>query len=719
MKRRDFLTGTIFAGTTGILLDACAPGGVEKAIPILIPEEDFIPGVEQWKPGTCFECPGGCGLLVRKIDGRIVKVDGNPVHPVSRGGSCARGQALPQSLYHPDRLATPLVRDGERGAGPWKEIAWEDALERLASSLAELREDDAGESLAFLTGALRGHRQKIVQRFLSVFGSSRHLVHEPFSDDALVEANRLSVGVEGFVSYDVANARYCVNFGAALIDGSRSPVRFSRAIAHMKQGRPGIRGKLVTVEPRLSMTGANADEWLPARPGSEAAVALGLAHVLLREELYDEAFVRERASQLEAFRELVLSRYSPEAVAEIADVPAGSIERIAREMAANRPAVVIAGDGAVSGANGLSTALAVSHLNALLGSFGQVGGIFFDPEPPFADWPPVPGAMAGTPEPLRGHLDALAETRVLLVSGTNPLYSLPPSSGLADAWARIPFIASFTSFMDETAEGADLILPESTPLERFDDDVPSGAGIPAASLSGPLLARSLYDTRSMPDVLIEVASRFEDLAPAFPWGSYEEALRAAWAGIQEVGSGSVVEPTLSGFWNKALEQGGWWDESYDRRAELRTSDGRYRFELAGLDTTGVESSSEEYPLRLVAHVSPALGDGRSAHLPHLQELGDPMTGVRWGSALEIASETAAEHGIHSGDSVEISSPHGSLRVPAHVSPTLRPDVVAMATGQGHTAYGRYASGRGASVFRLLDAGDAPAPVPVRIRKVGT
>ena len=114
MKRRDFLKSTVIAGAAGPLLDACAPG-VEKIIPILIDEEEFIPGVEEWLATTCYQCPGGCGLLARKIDGRLVKVEGNPSHPISRGGSCARGQALPQALYHPDRVRSPLLRVDERG----------------------------------------------------------------------------------------------------------------------------------------------------------------------------------------------------------------------------------------------------------------------------------------------------------------------------------------------------------------------------------------------------------------------------------------------------------------------------------------------------------------------------------------------------------------------------------------------------------------------------
>ncbi|MGH9337057.1 MAG: molybdopterin-dependent oxidoreductase, partial [Vicinamibacteria bacterium] len=132
MHRREFLSGSLFAATAGLALDACAPESY-GVIPILIPEEPFVPGEEAWLHSTCFECPAGCGLLVRKIDGRLVKVEGNAEDPASRGGVCARGQALPQAMYHPDRIREPLVRDGDRGRGKWNKASWDEALDRIAS----------------------------------------------------------------------------------------------------------------------------------------------------------------------------------------------------------------------------------------------------------------------------------------------------------------------------------------------------------------------------------------------------------------------------------------------------------------------------------------------------------------------------------------------------------------------------------------------------------
>lgn len=733
MKRREFLKTTVVAGGAGMLFDACTPLGSEQIIPILIPEERFIPGVEEFHSATCVECPGGCGLLARKIDGRLVKAEGNPAHPVSAGGSCARGQALPQAMYHPDRLRGPLVREGERGEGRWRDVSWDEAIGRIISELAPLREDGAVGKLAFLTGAARGHRLALMRRFMAVFGSARHWVHEPFGDEAVRRAHGLTTGVSSFFAYDLERANYLVTFGAGVLEGSRSPVRFGRGIGHLRRGRPGQRGKVVAVEPRLSLTAASADEWLPARPGSEAMVALGLAHLIIRDQLYDVAFVDERTSGFEAFRRRVMASFGPERVAEAAGVSSETLERLARELATNGPAIVLAGDAAVTGPNGLSTALAVTHLNALLGSFARAGGIFFDPAPPFAPWPDLPTDAGAAPDPeflvahLSGAADASANPHALLIAGTNPRHTLPRSAGVDEFLAGIPFVASFTSFLDETAHMADLILPEPTPFERFDDDVPSpGVGIPIATLSGPIFSRPLWDTVSMPDVLLRVAAGLgEDAAAAFPWTTFEDALRAAWLGLHEAGTGSITESSATRFWRAALESGGWWDAAYAPSAEFATTDRRYQFETGPLEGMRPDAMVPTAESTHVLHVYPsaALGDGRSAHLPFLQELSDPMTSVRWGSVVELSADSAAELGVARGDLVEVESAEGRVRARAHVTPGVRPEVVAVAAGQGHTQFGRYAQDRGINPFALLrvtpDPGlsEAALQTPVRVRKV--
>ena len=671
MDRREFLEGSVFAATVGLALDACAPDS-SQLIPILIPEEPFIPGEEIWTRSTCFECNSACGIEVRKIDGRLVKVEGNPEQPMSRGGLCPRGQAAPQAMYHPDRIRTPMVKQDD---GSWSELTWDEALERVASALGS----SDRTPFAFLTGALTGHRRTIVERFLKAFGSSDHILHEPFSTTTLERASTLATGHERLADPDLENAGYVVSFGAEMLEAGLSPVRFHRGLAELRQGRPGRRGKFVMVGPRLSLTAANADEWIPARGGDEIALALAIAHVLIRDG-------RNAASEpggsegFEAFRALV-EEVEPSATAE----------RLAQEMAEHGPTICLAGGSAVRSGTGLGLALAVSHLNALLGTNMKPAEA-----PPFAPWP----AIEGPEIKKRALTQALGSEppNVLFMVDTNPLYSLPAAFE-AETWlSSVSLRVSFSAFMDETTAAADLVLPESMSFERFEDAVPDGAPVPMATLAQPLLVRTLYDTRSMPDALLAIA-KSTGRADEFPWSSYEAALREAWAGLDTS-------------WSDALARGGFWS------AKRAGEPGRYRFETAAIR----ERSHPTPGLELHVYASNALGDGRSAHLPFLQELSDPITGIRWGSVIEISAARADELGIASGDLVELRSESGAIEAPAHVTPGLHPDMVAIAAGQGHTGYGRYSEGRGVNAFALLDpASDTDGPLlagtKVTVRKL--
>ncbi len=679
MDRREFLSGSVVAATAGLALDACAPESY-GIIPVLIPEEPFVPGEESWLASTCFECAAHCGIRVRKIDGRLVKVEGDPEDLSSRGGVCARGQALPQAMYHPDRFQGPLVREGEGGSGRFTKVSWEEAIDRVASELSRARDEGNAPWCGFVTGDARGHRLQMVDRFLAALGGGLRLRHVPFSHSPIRRAHQIATGLPSIFDFDMANAAYAVSFGAEVLESDRSPVRFARNLAEMRQGTPGRRGKLLMVGPRLSLTAANADEWIPARPGFELDLALAVSSILLERGLEDSGFAASRATGLEAFRHFALARARPSEVAERTGVPLKRIERLALELAAHRPAVAFAGEASIRSRRGVALALAVSHLNALLGGYSGDGLLrAVAPVPGFAD------EVLDSPS-----LDAVLASgrrlpRVLFVADSNPLYSLPPSFRLPEALSQT-FLVSFASFPDETALRADVVLPESMSFERFEDALPEVSRAPFARLSGPLLLRPIYDTRSMPDSLIALAHRLE-LKEAFPWNRYEEALREAWAPL--------------GSWDERLARGGFAGEAASVPLSFATSDRRYRFAIEPLEAALGEPVVSGRTLHI--YPSTAFGDGRSARLPYLQDLADPMTGVRWGSVIEIAESDARELGIRTGDRVEIAAGDRRVTAPAQVSPGIVPGVVALAAGQGHTASGRHAEGRGVNAYSLLEA----------------
>jgi anaerobic selenocysteine-containing dehydrogenase len=261
------------------------------------------------------------------------------------------------------------------------------------------------------------------------------------------------------------------------------------------------------------------------------------------------------------------------------------------------------------------------------------------------------------------------------------MHSLPPS--LRKAFSP-GFLVSFASFPDETMQMADVVLPEAVSFERFEDAVPHSS-LPFARLSSPLLVRPIYDTRSMEDALIALAHRME-LREAFPWESYEQALREAWAPL--------------GSWDERLAKGGFVGESAPEPVTFATPDRGYRFAVEPLEAALAEAAGSGRALHI--YPSTAFGDGRSARLPYLQDLADPVTGMRWGSAVEIAESDARELGVRTGDRIEITAGEAKVAAPAFVTPGIVPGVVALAAGQGHTASGRHADGRGVNAYDLLE-----------------
>ena len=350
-NRRDFLK---LVGLGAIGAAGCAPRPAERLIPYLVPPEDILPGVGYWYASTCRECPAGCGILVKAREGRAVKIEGNPAHPVNRGGVCARGHAALQALYDPDRVRGPLLKSG----GAWKPVSWDEALKTASAKLAEAR--SGGKSIALVTDNVTGSLHRLADAWAAAAGGT-HLVYEPFTHHALREANRRTFNVAAIPAYDFGRAGGVISFGADFLETWLNPVGFARGFAEMR-ARP--ESFFVTVEPRLSNTGANADEWIAVRPGGEMAVALGMALVILQENLGPG--VAERAVLLDAVKD-----WTPDVVEQQTDVPATTLERVARRFANARPTLAVAGGVAAQSEMAVALIAAVNLLNYVAGNIGQ------------------------------------------------------------------------------------------------------------------------------------------------------------------------------------------------------------------------------------------------------------------------------------------------------------------------------------------------------------
>ena len=779
VNRRNFVRfatgGAIGTAASGISLS-----GLSRLNEALAHEEVEVPhGPETWSPSVCTLCPAACGLRVRKIGERAVNVQGNPLHPVNRGGLCPKGIASLQALYHPDRLPSPLRNVGSRKSPRWKQISWEEAVSRVGARLKDLRESGRAHRVALIDRSERNLMSRLLRRFMAAYGSPNYLVL-PSGLDAVQTAMYLQQGTAQPVAYDLDNTRYVLSFGVNLLEGWGSPAAVMRAFGRWRDSSTGHRTKLVQIEPRFSLTAARADEWVALRPGAEASLALGIAYVLITEGLYDAAFVREHTFGFEdwrdaagknhlGFRSLVLGEYPLNDVAAVTGVPEENILRLAREFGNNRPALAL-GDCQTSNLSGDPyAAMAVSSLNALVGSLGSPGGVLVQSGLPVAEedvpsgramrWPRIDQA---TGQLFPGHhLSRLPQAilsgqpypvEALILNEVDPVFSMPNPEAFREAFHKVPFIVCFTSFLDDTSNMADLILPAPTDLERW-QEATSSPVFPhtVQSLSPPAVAPR-QDTRHPADVVLELARLIgEPVAESLPFSNFEEYLHSQVDRLFGAQSGAVFSTSLEEAWNGLLERSGWWAPTYSTAEELweqmkqqggwwdpasydaewdrvfQTPSGRFEFYSQALARWAaarpkfageaglapgddrlflphqrpLAESPPGYPFLLLPIETLPLAGGHGAHLPYLQQIAGPHLFAAWQSWLEVHPETARKLGVNDGDTVWLESRLGRVQVRARLYHGARPGVVHLPLGYGHGA-GSLWGRRGVNPLSLIE-----------------
>jgi anaerobic selenocysteine-containing dehydrogenase len=685
VDRREFLklvgAGSVGAGA-GFMLAESIKHPIEHLIPYAIPPEEFSAGIATWYNSVCGMCPAGCGISVRTREGRAKKIEGNPLHPVNQGRLCALGQAGLQLLYNPDRLTAPMLQHGERGADNFMQATWEEGLSRVADSMGAA----SGGGIYFLSEGVRGHLGNLFELFMGELGSENLLHYDYAHPHSLYAANSRFFGESELPYYDIGNASYLLSFGADYLNNWLSPVHHSLGFGHSRQGQEEFRGRFVQIEPKMSMSGAAADDWVPARPGTEGILALGIAHRILAGGGYQGSDAQDWKS--------ALAPYSVRQVAEQTNVPADTIERLADEFAHADRGLAIGGGAAANHSNGVDTLVAINALNYLVGNIGKPGGVVFNPSP-------VNGGSTGSRQAdYRAMQDFVENARqgqidVLIINNTNPAFTLPQAAGFVEAMSSVPLIVSLSSMMDETTLMADVILPSHTYLESWGDDMPTpGVGFSVAAVSQPVVS-PLYNTRATGDIILGLAGKL-GLSEAMPWTSTKEFIKESWRQIYDR---DATEPDqFDTFWHEVLKSGVWGENT---RRDTSVTIEKTVIENIGVTEPEFSGNSGEFPLVLHPYLSTMMYDGRGANLPWMQELPEPMTSIVYGSWVEINPTTAAEMGLNDGDLVRVSSEHGNVDAPVVVFPAIMPGVVAMPIGQGHDALGRYARKHGVNPIKIL------------------
>jgi molybdopterin-containing oxidoreductase family iron-sulfur binding subunit len=645
---------------------------VNKLIPKVIPPEDIRPGKWELFATTCRECPAGCGMHMWHRDGRVTKAEGNPNHPVNRGGLCARGQSALQGLYDPDRVQRVL--QNVKGQGPRKESNWDEALSAISAKIK------AGGRVAVISSLQTGALYEVMKEFVRPFGSNRLLLYEAFNYDPLRQAHRQLFDLKVIPSYRLENSDFILSFAADFLETWISPVSFAAQFADMHAYQGGSKmNRVVYVGPRLSMTAANADTYLQVPPGYERAVAANLLKIVI-----------ERGWQKRD-----LSAFKPQIdalAAGVGPVPGVSqqmLEQLAKSFTSAKASVALAGPSAAVGAVATDTALCAALLNYAAGSIGQTVDF---------SRPHALSRIAGETK-LENFFHALGPQDVLFIHDTNPCYSR------ADAGQQIGRAGTTVylgTLMDETAQQAQWFLPIDSPLESWGDYEPE-AGV--SGLMQPTMGR-LYDTRSAGDIFLELARRtgrpLTRNGSAVSPADFTGWLRERWNQTLWSSAGAATREVL---WNKALRNGGAWKSVPQGAAQtdLAPRAGALKFSAPASPPVTDRNTAKDHLVQLWPWPSIMTFDGRMANRGWIQEAPDPITFYVWGNWIDLHPLKAAALGVETGDMVELSTSSGSLHAPVRVSEEVSEHLAAIGLGQGHSAMGNTARGVGANAFLLLGA----------------
>ena len=627
--------------------------------------DDMITGKATWYASTCRECPAGCGILAKNREGRVIKIEGNPLHPINNGKVCMRGQAALQAIYNPDRIKTPLLKEN----GKWQSISFLKAQSILKSKIHGASQKGA-DHIRMLTEVVGESLLALFSDALNRWNAGKPLVFEPFAYESLKTANEKVFGQNGLVSYHMQEADVLVSFGADFLETWLSPVEYAQKFKSMHAFKNGQKVPFYHMSPIQSLTGANADYWMSCNPGSEASIALGLVRQALD--------IRKGKTLPSYFRRELLKAtapYTQDRVLESSGLSLAHYEKLIIElMGARKPLILGTGTGAGE-LNGLQTNIAVNLLNLLL-----------DPDLKLLDFDKRHRVeIAAKRSEVLQFFDRLKKDAVdvLILNNVNPAFSLPPQSGVKEALEQDDlFVVSFSNFMDETSALADLIFPIAMPLETWDE---YGGWHTLNSTLQPAMGRLTQSTH-IGEVFLGTA--FENEKPAETYKTYLFSRLVAerkiknekeWVQLFQVG-GAIDSPAATGL------------AKLDLKAKRITD----------LLSQPLENSVAE--LAFAASPSIRFFDGRGANKPWLCEIPDPLTRVAWQSPVIMHPDTAQKQNITQGDIIQIESQWGSLEAPVYVNEFAKPGLLVMNIGQGHHAYGRYAENKGVNPIEILPPG---------------
>lgn len=666
-NRRDFLK---LGGAAAIFsMIACGNRPEEKIIPYVHQQEEIVLGQPNYYASTCGECPAGCGVVIKTREGKPIKMEGNPDHPLNHGKLCARGQASLLNLYDPARLRHP-VKIGEDGSQTKLTFAEADA--EITAKLINV----SGQ-VVLLTGAWHGPaRVDLVNRFLDTFNNARHIKYGALYDDLYMRSREKAFKSSQPPEYNFDRADMVMLFGADLFADGRNPVRHMREYGLKRKIENGSMSRMVAFEPRISEMGACADERYLVRPSDLYKVAAALVNQIV---------IKDGRSYLAPDNRVgnVYLSYDPERIEKELELPHGLIKRLADELwEMSGKSLLISESFSNQNTNAMKLHISIHLLNSILNNEATLIDIHSLP---------VSHAMNSTAE-LSNLVNEMNTGKVsaIFIAGTNPAYSLPDDFGFIEALKNVPLRISFADRADETAMHCHFVLPGLHAAESWGDSEPIKEvyGIFQPTIS------PLWDNRQVEDSLIRIGYGLGNKDFAI-WGAplkFYDFLRKYWD--ESIYQKDAVAGSFENFWAKALQNG-----FYKSRLRLSSKIPIRAIEIDSLEVMDKAFEKISGP-ELVLTSSSLHRDGRSMNNAWLLETPDPVSRITWDNYLSMALSRAESMGLKEGDVVRLQTDSARIEVPVHIAPGTHKDVLALAVGWGRMAVGEVGNGVGVNAFKL-------------------
>lgn len=717
ISRRDFLKMG-GAAAAGLAVGTFVPPLVAKAAH----ETGAINAQGDGEIATlCEMCVWRCGLLARVKNGKVIKLDGNPEHPHSKGKLCPRGQAGLMTTYDPDRVLSPLVRVGKRGEGKFREASWEEALDIVAFNMLKIKQEYGPEAMIF--SSTHNLSQVQFENLLQAFGSPNYGTQRSLCFNAMIVANQMTFGMEEpGRSYE--GVKYILLTGRNLAEAI-SNSETGELIDALDRG-----AKMVYIDPRFTKTAGKATEWLPIRPGTDLALHLAFINVIITEERYNKDFVNQYTVGFDALAASI-GQYTPDWAAKITGIPAETIQRIAQEFSDAAPNALAHNGWRTSNfINSFQTERAITILNALVGNWGvtllpkggeEAGVLGKPPQPGYPritalrmdgvpwKYPFVPLKL-GVFQELRDNIlkNDPYEAHGWFISRQNPVQSIPDRKKTLQAFAKMDFIATVDVIMNDSSWFADVVLPEASYLERYDPLAPMGA---KAFIRQPVIEPQ-GDARSALWIFKNLGERI-GIGDFFQYKDEEDYLSQQLAPlgvpleeVRAIGYAELPEGEAEVFkWN--------------------TPSGKIELQSSTLGNAGFSAlpTWEEPPAPKTGEFYLLTGkDARQTQFGTQNNL--LLKKFDDEPRIWMNAKTASENGLQNDDLVEVQSEVGKVRVHLEVTQAIRPDCVYMAPGFGHLSMGlttAYALGASDSDLHVtytdpISGGQALSQTFVTVRK---